>query len=346
MDLYYPVVFCKDGILRVYNENKNTAIVATDVSAEMGYSPSKFLFRILNNRVILEEGSTLSTFLKCLEPWVDDVSALTDRDVQSYLTAIKRPTAAENAYDRIEMRARASVSRQIIREKYDGDSMSFMDYINSPVTFSPNKFTLGMVWDICGYVNGQSENWSVSSTSIHKIKNVPLVINREWVFSFSRHTRDEHGPVLDFNASGVVTVTEGKFGYIKCDIDGDVDWTFKTMVEAVICHGLWYHTPSAAESSADEIAEIMANLGDLSQLDDDEDLDEDPDDDEEQEEDGQPPIKRIIVADGAFSGIIESSKRQECEWTLLTNRVKSPVRVGSFKEDLPQDDRMMGMFLG
>lgn len=347
INMSQPVVFCKDGVLRVYNRQSKTSVVATDVSTAFDIPPSLFFLSILRNEVILEEGSTIASFLKCIEPWEHLVSALTDRDVLSYINAVKRPSEAVNAYDRIELRARCSFARAFDRTDYENiDNIS--EWINKPLTFSKDKFAMGVTFDISGYKNDGDENWSVSSAGIQKIKNVPLVLNRNWITVVSQYSRDNSDSLINDNCPGVKQLSDGsRSRYLNCEVDGEVDWNVQRLIECVICDGLWYHTPEDEERSSSHVADILAQIDSgemelhtISAPEEDEDQDDDGEDESSEESSEKRPT--IMVADGAFDGIGQRISREQREWMKLTAVVSNPVRLGEFTEAVPEDDRVMG----
>lgn len=301
----------------------------------------------LRKPVLLESGSTVGSFLLCLQPFAQIVSDLCDRDVQSYIDEIRKPSAETPAFDRCEMRRKVHFSRKMYHEPVP-EGVDFIEWLNrdrgEPVYL--DTYSISTDFDICGYNNGDASNYSMS-TNIHQLKNVPLVINR--TAALMANKRDATGvPLLNEDAAGV---TEHKWGtddrpnaatVLVAKGESDEDITVYEFIKTVIEVGLWFHTPQGAIREREMLAEMVKHLPDVTHL------DEDEPEDVEEISDGEEPIGMTVsIAPGAFSGISSHYEREQEEWKELMSKISQipsmPIRIGAIVEDVPTDDRALGI---
>lgn len=324
MDLYYPVVFCADGVLRMYNERANQSIAVADISDLVDGAPNLVFLSLLRSRVIVEKGSTLSSVLLCLEPWAREASALTDRDVVAYIEAVKRPSDATNAFDWIEIRGKICVSREFVMEDIDG-FQDIMSWLNRDVEYESDLFSADVVRDVCGYSHNDPNNWSISSAPIDEIKNVPVVLNQEWIVAATHYRREPHSPLLSTECTGVHT--SGAIQYIKAVVDGSAEWKVRDVIEAVICDGLWYHAPADSDAASAKISKAIEQLnnGEATTV-------------TLVEGDDQRP--QVSAIDGAFDSVIDRADRDAVLWERLVVQSRMGVIEGPAVPSVPLEDRI------
>lgn len=296
----------------------------------------------LRKPVLLESGSTIGSFLLCLQPFAQIVSDLCDRDVQSYIDEIRKPSAETPAFDRCEMRRKVHFGRKMYHEPMP-DGVDFIDWLNrdrgEPVYL--DTYSISTDFDICGYNNGDASNYSMS-TNIHQLKNVPLVINR--TAALIANKRDTTGvPLFNEDAAGV---TEHKWGtddrpnaatILVAKGESDEDVTVHEFIKTVIEVGLWFHTPQGAIHEREMLAEMVKHLPD----------EDEPEDVEEVSDGEEPTGMTVSIAPGAFNGISSHYEREQEEWKEMMSKISQnpsmPIRIGAVTEDEPADDRAMGM---
>lgn len=329
------VIFCSDGVLRLKSDNGNKVMLpVAGVQAAYGYTDASTFLRLLNNTAFIESGSTIATFLQCIEPWADSASDYTDRNIRSYLAEIRKPSGESNAFDRVEIRRVTGIHRKMIHEPIP-DGVDWLEWLNRPnrKTEWGNVFEVGQSFHICGYVNGDDSNYSLS-VNIHKLKNVPLTINRNDLLTEHVPSRPKKGSALSVDTEGVHTLKERGLFANACS---EVDPTVADLIEAVICQGLWFDTPAGAIAQQKMLEARVADL-----------CDDVAADQPSPTEDGDRELT-VSIAPGAFDGLIESSNRDYDEWEALTAAItgdaKYTVKIGEVKEDQVPDNRIFGVMI-
>lgn len=338
------VIFSNDGILRFATYEKDQpAVPLLAIQEALGVDSYPFFLQQLRKTFVLEQGSTVGSFLLCLQPWAEVASNITDRDVMSYITELRKPSADEPAFDRCEVRKKFGLSQEMYHEPIP-EGVSWTKWLNRERELIwLNTYEVRGEYDICGYTDGNASNWSMT-TSIHKLKNVPLVINREPVVMV--HEREDRGPaILNPDAAGVTSHQyEGSDTTVLiCKGSKDEDMTVLDLVTVVIESGLWFNTPQGAINERALLETIMSGLP----------KDEDgnitsPTEVEEEDEDDSEDLT-ISVAPGAFDGMISHYEQEKSEWEELMDKVKQspslPFCIGSIEEALPLDDRASGLII-
>lgn len=344
------VIFSKDGILRFRSNSKESVAVPLELIQEaQGKDPYPFFLQQIRKTFILEEGSTIGSFMICLTPWANVVSDLTDRKVQAYIDEIRKPSPEKPVFDRCEVRKQLSFSRELEYVPAP-EGVNWLDWLNRERTPNwLNTYEMSRGYNICGYTDGDPSNYSMSC-SIHELKNVPLVVNREPVMMSS--IRNDHGPsLLNVGAAGVTIQhredSYNKTGTLVAKGSKDTEMTVAELIEVVIEQGLWFDTPAGAINMTAMLKESMENLN----------LEEEPEDEEEpeaeeveevdEEDDSEPKRMKIAVAPGAFSGIVNHVNREAEEWEELMAKMQPTsrlsYRIGEINEAVPVDDRAVGM---
>lgn len=342
------VVFSKDGVLRFKHcADGSPSVPLILICDALGEDPQRMFIQQLRKPVLLESGSTVGTFLLCLSPFAQTVTDLCDRDVQSYIDEIRKPSAESLAFDRCEIRRKVHFGRKMYHEPMP-DDVDFIEWINrdrgEPVWL--DTYSISTDFDICGYTDGDVSNYSMS-TSIHKLKNVPLVINR--TAALLANKREATGtPLFNETAAGV---SEHRWGtddrpnaatVLVAKGESDEDITVYEFIKTVIEVGLWFNTPQGAIREHEMLAEMVKHLPDVTHLDEDE-----PEDADENSEGEETSGMTVSIAPGAFSGISSHYEREQEEWKELMSKISQipsmPIRIGAIVEDVPTDDRAMGI---
>lgn len=334
------VYFCNDAILRFssyYAQKGEVSIPLTDLAEVLGKTNDMMLTSVLRRRVVIEAGVTVGSFLLALEPWQELVSALTDRQVDKYIAELRKPSDEQNAFDRCEIRQMVSVTREFIHEPCP-EGVDWLDWLQRPdrgeIKWGDN-FSCGSEYDICGYNDGDPSNYSMS-TNIHRLKNVPLTINRIPVLFI----RDPEAVKLFNPEAKGVRVLPGRSDctMMAMAVEPDMAISLGELLEVVIAHGLWNDTPQGAIALEEMLKERVASLQEFLA---EESKDEQEDEDDEEEYKG----RRIVVAPGAFDGIGETIRYESELWDELRKASfaqGAAVRIGKIVETPPKEQRARG----
>lgn len=356
------IVFSNDGILRFRSHSDNKNIVPLIlIQEQLKLTGYQFFLRNLQKSVMIEEGSTMGSFILALTPWADVASDLLDRNVKAYIDELRKPSDTKNAFDRVEIKKLMSFNRDIDFGERPED-MDWLEWLNTPKEPKMlNTFEMEETLDICGYVDGDENNYSMSMTTIGELKNVPLVVNRVKTFIMYKSSLDKSKPLINKNSMGV---NKNKhFTYI--DSKPDTDFTLMELIEAVFVHGLFYEHPSGAADTKALLTDRLSSLHeDESELDETDepvdvkkpafkvvnengDLEDHNIPDEKEENDGS--IKEIHIAEGAFDSVIRHYQNEDLEWKYILESVdknsKYPIRIGEIKEEVIKDRRLRGSII-
>lgn len=334
------VVFCKDGILRFksdYEDNRLVPVVAIQKLYE--YNESKMFLKLLKYTSLIEAGSTMGSFILCLEPWAESAGDYLDRDVKAYVDAIKKPSTLKNTFDEIVIKRTIQIGRNFDYGKMPED-MDFIEWLN--LDKEPeicNTFDIDSTYSVNGFNKGNANNYSMSCTNIHEIKNVPLILERTAHLSEFKDSRIKNqGFIINEKTDGVFCTKNLLFAKTKNDVYID----FKSLIEAVFCDGLFYHSPSGAEHTREVLMAIKDDIDNQKELlKEDEIVDAD-----ETDTDGK---KTISFADGAFDSVIRHSDVEREEWDYIVKNIKTDnkysIRIGKLEEDTPSENRIFGLIL-
>lgn len=339
------VIFSKDGILRFRSQSQDTVAVPLELIQEaQKVDPYPFFLQQIRKTFILEEGSTVGSFMLCLTPWAEVVSNLTDRNVQAYIDEIRKPSSEQPVFDRCEVRKQITFGRELeyIPAPEGVDWLTWLNRDREPVWL--NTYRIDDGYNICGYTNGDPSNYSMSC-SIHELKNVPLVVNRQPVMLTS--IRNDHGPsLLNVSAAGVSIQSreEGSWKTLIAKGSTDEDMTVSDLIEVVIEQGLWFDTPAGSANLNARLKESMASLN----LEEDAQEVEEVEEQEDEELDSDEDVHmNVSIAPGAFDGVISHFARETSEWEELLSNIQPtgrlPYRIGAITEAVPVDDRATGM---
>jgi hypothetical protein len=333
------VVFCKDGILRFksdYEDNRLVPVVSIQKLFE--YNDSKMFLQLLKYAALIESGSTIGSFILCLEPWAESAGDYLDRDVKAYVDAIKKPSTLKNAFDEVVIKRTVQIGRDIDYGKMP-DDMDFLEWLNTDKEPNiENTFEIDTTICVNGYMKGNANNYSMSCTNIHELKNVALILERTIHFSEYKDSRiTNQGFIMNEGTSGVFNAKNLVFAETK----DDIYIKLQTLIEAVFCDGLFYHSPAGADHTREILTALKDDIDNQKELDE-----EDIDEIEDEENSGK---KKIVVADGAFDSIIRHSNAEKDEWDFIIKNIKTDnkysVRIGKLDEDKPSEKRIFGLIL-
>lgn len=351
------IVFCKDGILRFCSDvDQKRLVPLLAIQKALDLDGYKFFIQNVKKTILLEKGTTLGSFMICLEPWAEAAGDILDMDVIAYVKEARKPSAAGNAFDRIEVRRSMSISREVTFGNRD-DDMDIIEWLNTKKEPEYlDVFDLESSFDINGFMNGDASNYSMSMTSIDELKNVPLIINRSIVLmEFELRNKNNKGLVLNKETEGVK-----HYDYINYIESSKEDYiTLLEIMQAVFSDGLWSYSPQSAANQKEMLLESLEQLDAQREEDkkeqkkeaskpklkvvtsDGERVDEEDNQDDEEEKQ-----MKVEFADGAFSSIASHYDREGQEWEYITSLVdKSNLMIGVIEEDPVPDRRLRGCLL-
>lgn len=352
------LVFCKDGILRFQSDvDQKRLIPLLAIQKALDINGYKFFIQNIKKTIVLEKGSTMGSFMICLEPWAEVVGDLLEMDIEAYIKEARKPSAVKNAFDRIEVRRSMSISREIDFGERD-KNMDIIEWLNTKKTpIYLDVFEMESSFDINGYIDGDPSNYSMTMTSIDELKNVPLVLNRSIVLmEFESSNAKEKGLVINKETLGV-----NHYDYINyIESSSEDSFTLYEIVKVVLSDGLWSYSPESAANQKEMLQESMKNLDERREQDkkdqeiedakpklkivasDGERVDDESDEDDESD---KKPLK-VEIAEGAFSSIGRHYEREGKEWEYISNLVdKSDIMIGVVDEDTVKDRRLRGCLL-
>lgn len=332
------IVFHQNGLLYFRSNCNDTEMVPLlSLEQHLNLTPSQTVLRFMNRPAVLDTGTTVGSFLQCLYPWREQFADLTDRDVSAYIAELRRPSGEENRFDRIEIRNRVGISRSMVHDPIP-DDVDFMEWINRDREIVwDDKWEVDVGHDIVGYVDGDPANYSMSG-NIHGLKNVPLVINRQSIMV-------ESGPGDQRLFKELPSTYKiGKMTAANVDVEDPVSW--QTLVQTVVCNGLWHSTPQGANNFAAMLKGMVDTL----------------DEEREAAAEATPAVALTVVGDapptdtptivlrpGVFDSVIEHHRTEQEEWDEISSAIRAqnqyPIYIGKVVEDLPADDRAFGRIL-
>lgn len=348
------IVLCNDGILRFQSNSSGDKLVPLVLIQDFKkISPSRFFLNNISKEAIIEKGSTLSSFLLCLEPWAEVVSDITDRNVKAYIDEMRKPSSEEPVFDRIEIKKLLSIYRDVSFGTMP-DDMDIIEWLNRPskeITHS-DTFKLECTFDICGYSAGEPGNYSMSHCSIHQMKNVPLVVDHVTYLMEYESRKKAPSPALNKKVMGVQC--QEKTIFLKSK--DDTSFSLLELISTVFEDGLFYEHPSSAVSESELIQERLQEVVEQEKvlsakakpslsLVDNNDVNNSIV--EDKSEDGE--IKKVVIAEGAFAPLARHFNREKSEWESIMDGIEHnnryPIRIGKVEQDAITDRRLQGIIL-
>lgn len=336
------IIFCNDGILRFKADIDNSVVVPmVSIQDSLNVSSSRFFLQHITKNAIIEKGSTVGSFIMCLEPWAETAGDILDHNVAAYIEKVREPSEIKNVFDRIEIKKLIYVTRDIDYGEMP-EGMDFLEWLNAPQDpLVLDTFSMDTQMDICGYTDGDSSNYSMSHTSMKELKNVPLVVNR--ITTLVEHNSGIYaskGEAINMQVSGAK-----KYDYMNClETKNETTFSFFELMETVFCQGLFFYSPKGAENVNEMLKESMEEVKNLEEKRTKPAL-------REVKEDGTLKEKKmqIKIADGAFSSVISHFEQEKEEWSLIIDNIdknsRYPIRIGKVEEDEPKEQRIRGFII-
>lgn len=334
------VIFCKDGILRFQSSMDTTSSVPMCLIEKSLNIPShRFFLQNLYKHALIEKGSTLGSFLLCLEPWAETVMDLTDRNVPAYIAAIRKPGLAKNTFDYIEIKKITAVERNMHHPEMP-EGMDFIEWINTQKEYTYlDTFDIHSGIHINGYVDNETSNYGIDMIDMAEIKNVPLILNRTHTFmEYERKATADQGVLINKNTSGVKQY--GAALYVESD--NTHDFTLFDLFNTVFCDGLWHYSPQGAAVAKEELLQAISESEELFEQAEKPDLKLVDDDFTTT----QAEVKEVRIAPNAFAPLVEHFENEKSEWDHILSKVEKnsvyPIKIGKIEEDVSSNNRLCG----
>lgn len=321
IDVYVDLVFCNDSVLRVksFHEGKEIYYPLADLQSYYEEDES-FIIRFFQQNVFFEQNTTLANVILAIAPWQNIISKYTDRDVNAYCAACKKPSDAEQTFSFLEISKSSTFSRHYhyLSMKDDEDLTDFFNNRNNRI--KTDLIDIETRTTMCGFHHGDPEHYSASHIAFDKIKHTPIIVASQQKNIFL----GKESNLLTENIQGLFV---DKRNITACYSPAEL--SFCEAIYAIFIDGLFYHQPMTQERNdafnqelEDAMAEFEAeNVKQpvLKLVDDT----EPPSDATEKE-------FKVKVAPGAFDSVFEHEAENASEWdeiyTQLAN--KSNLKIG------------------
>lgn len=198
----YKILFSKEGKLKIFYEKKDQfeLIDLHKLQQEFNQNDSEFWSYWSNKKTIFEPGTTIRSFMLCLEPWKDFFSKKLRIDLNSYLKEVKKSlfkvVKKENSniipfkhneqtidleiqnqtFDWIELAHFLELTPQINYEHIDSSKFELFMKAKKQLT---GKWEFNDFYSLTGFHKNDSDTYSVEGLSLIKIANVPLFLKQD-----------------------------------------------------------------------------------------------------------------------------------------------------------------------
>lgn len=255
IDVYVDLVFCNDSVLRVksYHEGKEIYYPLSDLQSYYEEDES-FIIRFFQQNVFFEQNTTLANVLLAIEPWQNIISKYTDRDVNAYCAACKKPSDAEQTFSFLEISKSSTFSRHYhyLPMKDDEDLTDFFNNRNNRI--KTDLIDIETRTTMCGFHHGDPEHYSASHIAFDKIKHTPIIVASQQKNIFL----GKESKKLTENIQGLFV---DKRNITACYSPAEL--SFCEAIYAIFIDGLFYHQPMTQERNDafnQELEDAMAEF--------------------------------------------------------------------------------------
>ena len=323
IDVYVDLVFCNDSVLRVksYHEGKEIYYPLSDLQSYYEEDES-FIIRFFQQNVFFEQNTTLANVILAIAPWQNIISKYTDRDVNAYCAACKKPSDAEQTFSFLEISKSSTFSRHYhyLPMKDDEDLTDFFNNRNNRI--KTDLIDIETRTSMCGFHHGDHEHYSASHIAFDKIKHTPIIVASQQKNIFL----GKESKLLTENIQGLFV---DKRNITACYSPAEL--SFCEAIYAIFIDGLFYHWPMTQERN-DAFNQILEDA--MAEFDAEKENVKQPVlklvDDTEPPSDATEKELKVKVAPGAFDSVFEHEAENASEWdeiyTQLAN--KSNLKIG------------------
>lgn len=354
----FSLFFCADGILRTKWSDKPQLLPLKYIQeqSEMNGNDLKFMSRWWDCVTYFEEGLTVATFLEALKPWEKFWGDYIGIDLPAYIKEVRKPYLVtenvEHPITWIKLFYSIDLSPEVEYKRNDKDE-DLIDFFNNPKeTRLTGDWNLSMHYTLSGYIEGNDEHYSVDGYPINKFANTPLYLDNKQLIHVLDYKIDEilttENKLFNDKSFGVRNfkpIKEGSFTPNNMQyLQAEKTHCLKDIVEGFFD---WFaETPEARDDFNEDLIEKLNKVKIESEKYNESNVvpiyptkEECTDIQESKKE-----IK-VIVADDAFSSIVEGFNNKEKYWKkMLKNANKNNIinRIGKVKEGTPPEKRLYG----
>lgn len=319
IDVYVDLVFCNDSVLRVKNYHDGKEIYYPLVDLQSHYEEDEtFIIRFFQQNVFFEKSTTLTNVILAIEPWQNILSKYTDRDVNTYCAACKKPSDAEQTFSFLEISKSSTFSRHYhyLPMKDNEDLTDFFNNRNNRI--KTDLIDIETRTSMCGFHHGDHEHYSVSHIAFDKIKHTPIIVASQQKIIFL----GKESKKLTENIQGLFI---DKRNITACYSPAEL--SFCEAIYVIFIDGLFYHRPMTQERN-DAFNQILENA--MAEFDSEKQPVLKLVDDTEPPSDATEKELKVKIAPGAFDSVIEHEAENASEWdeiyAALAN--KSSLKIG------------------
>ena len=184
--MLYTLIFCQDGCLRVKYGAGAESVPLSVIQEHHELSDLVFLSYWGEIVAIFEKGLTISSFLKCIEPWTSFFSAVTGKDLKAYMAESKKPIlAGVPMYDWISLSLTSELSPELkFNHAERVDAKVKLSTLFEEPEYLP-RWNLDHKYSLAGYKLNDKDWYSVDSHPLNKLANIPLTLETQHVLWFN-----------------------------------------------------------------------------------------------------------------------------------------------------------------
>lgn len=382
--MQFTIYFCADGILRAKFSDNKPMIPLKFLQNESGKDDFQFWVCWWKNPVLFEDGLTFGKFLICLEPWSQFWSDMTDINLKSYFTELRKPLIVNNNHNpeidnrqfdwvNIVYRSELEPTTEYLKEEQEIEDLQ--EWFNSPKTQRlTGKWSLQSSYVINGFHIGEAEHYSINYTPLNELANVPLYLAKDHQITISdfdlKRILGSKAEFFKKNTFGVNTVVSKGFKNKKYEIKFLIEEKRHTLREMIEGFFHWmYREPATRDDFIETLKEIKDNLtlepDVLSQSSDIETTQDNfehtsnviainsknisSENNHELSQDIDNAGLEIKVAPGAFSPLVESLERDNDYWEeMISNAAKDPnviLKIGQVTLAEQPENRIFNLII-
>lgn len=361
----FTLVFCKDGVLRVTCGNSKMPLPLKFLQNEHQTNKDNdlaFLARWWEDDVIFEEGTTVGSFLRCLEPWQKFWQDFIGKDIPAYIAESRRPVLVKSdtdpdvdnrPLDWVKLYYVTEFSADIhFEERKKGETFGQWMNANKKVQFN-GYWDVDGHYTLSGYHKGEVEQYGVDHCSMSELANVPFVLGSDHIVHvtdyYCKKYLGKNKSLFNHKAFGLRKLDERKrhqFDYILSKKRHNL----KSVVDAFFW---WFAaTPVSRDAFTESLRDSVKELDDAlaeekKVLENSKHTDEKSSEKEVVQEDdtGVKGQLKVRVAPGAFDGLTAQMEKEKDYWTEHVDKYKAStgkgvVRIGSIKKATDLENRV------
>lgn len=303
----YTMCFSNDGTLKIGLLNENNQKIWTTLS-DLSNNDELIILKVLYNKTIIEEKTTLSQILKSLKPFVKPLSLLLDYDIDSYINVLDKPHKIENKKDFekscLVLTKNFECCKEMEIKNLDDDFFNMFEknpngegYILKPYeTTHTGKFIMSKIYDMLILDHNDNHFYSIMGL-FYQIKDLPVKL---YDYNFLWYEKNIKVKLKSENNNTII--------YKKLRLSEN--YTLFDILKAVFS-GLFYYSFEGIFHFNNEMQEVLkSNKQDESK------------NNENTENNNKNEKMKVIIEDNAISDIIKIQKYEESTKSKLLDLAK------------------------